>query len=104
MMGPYNPAQMAPMAMYMRAPQYAYPGHAMNYMQHPDQFQQSQVCISFSLPSACLSVSFQYFKSFGLVLDIIIGLRELISVYLLLISFVSWVLMMETAATFTAAA
>ncbi|KAG0565702.1 hypothetical protein M758_7G008200 [Ceratodon purpureus] len=42
MMGPYNPAQMAPMAMYMRAPQYAYPGHAMNYMQHPDQFQQSQ--------------------------------------------------------------
>ena len=44
MMGPYNPAQMAPMAMYMRAPQYAYPGHAMNYMQHPDQFQQSQVC------------------------------------------------------------
>lgn len=42
MIGPYNPAQMAPMAMYMRAPQFAYPGHAMSYMQHPDHFQQTQ--------------------------------------------------------------
>jgi hypothetical protein len=42
MVGPYNPTQMVPMAMYMRAPQYAYPGHAMNYMQHQEQFHQSQ--------------------------------------------------------------
>lgn len=51
MMGPYNPTQIVPMAMYMRAPQYAYPGHAMNYMQHPDQFQQSQVLIVFCISS-----------------------------------------------------
>lgn len=42
-MGPYHPTQMVPMAMYMRAPQYGYLGHAMNYMQPLDQISQSQV-------------------------------------------------------------
>lgn len=49
MMGPYNPAQMGPMTMYMRAPQFGYPGPALSYMQHPDQFQQSQVLSTWCL-------------------------------------------------------
>lgn len=41
-MGPHHPTQMVPMAMYMRAPEYGYLGHAMNYMQPLDQIPQSQ--------------------------------------------------------------
>jgi hypothetical protein len=41
LMGPYNPSNMTAMAMYMHAPQYAYPGHAMTYVHRPDHFQQS---------------------------------------------------------------
>lgn len=54
LLGHFNTGHMAPMAMYMHAPQFAYPGHAMTYMHPPDRFQQSISQVLLLFPFALL--------------------------------------------------